>query len=85
MAEVRRSVQRDTGVGIPPTHLARIFDAFYQVDNSATRQYGGAGLGLAIAKSFVDAHGGRIDVHSRPGQGTEFSFTIPLEQALKAS
>ncbi len=74
---------RDTGVGIPPAHLSRIFDAFYQVDNSATRHYGGAGLGLSIAKSFVEAHGGRIDVHSRQGQGTEFSFMLPTEQALK--
>ncbi len=70
----------DTGVGIPSECVARIFDPFYQVDNSATRHYGGAGLGLSIAKSFVEAHGGRIDVFSRIGNGSEFSFTLPLRQ-----
>jgi len=72
----------DTGVGIPSEHLNRIFDAFYQVDNTATRKYGGTGLGLSIAKSFVDSHGGRLKVTSAVHHGSEFSFTLPLEQAL---
>ncbi|MEE2758324.1 MAG: HAMP domain-containing sensor histidine kinase [Myxococcota bacterium] len=76
---IKVSVQ-DTGKGIERQHLIRIFDAFYQVDNSVTREYGGAGLGLSIAKNFVEAHGGRIEVFSRMGQGSTFSFAIPLTQ-----
>ncbi|MBV71293.1 MAG: hypothetical protein CMH52_08080 [Myxococcales bacterium] len=76
---IKVSIQ-DTGKGIERQHLVRIFDAFYQVDNSVTREYGGAGLGLSIAKNFVEAHGGRIEVFSRVGQGSTFSFAIPLTQ-----
>ncbi len=68
---------RDTGIGIPTDQLDKIFDAFYQVDGSSTREYGGAGLGLAIAKSLVEAHHGVLRVESVVSKGTLFSVTIP--------
>lgn len=67
----------DTGIGIPDNQLDRIFDAFYQVDGSSTREFGGAGLGLSIAKNLVDAHHGRIRVESTPGSGSRFVVTLP--------
>ena len=68
----------DTGAGIPAEHLPRIFEKFYRVPGS--RSHGGAGLGLAIAREIVVAHGGQIDVESRPGRGTTFTFTLPTAQ-----
>src|SRR5262249_25384982 len=62
----------DTGIGIAPEHLPRLFDTFSQVPGGAS---GGAGLGLAIAKRIVEAHGGRIWAQSEPGRGSVFSFT----------
>ncbi|MCS6797754.1 MAG: ATP-binding protein [Myxococcota bacterium] len=76
----RRAVEltvSDTGIGIPESERGRIFDAFYQVDGSSTREHGGAGLGLAIVRRLVEAHGGRIDVESKVGQGTTFRVVIP--------
>jgi signal transduction histidine kinase len=70
-----RFVIRDNGEGIPPEHLARIFEKFYRVP--ATRHTGGAGLGLAIVREIITAHGGQIDVSSEPGKGTSFTFTLP--------
>src|SRR5262249_19502239 len=67
----------DTGIGIPEPAIRRIFDRFYQVDASTKRKYGGMGLGLAIAKSIVDAHRGRIEVESKIGEGTIFSVFLP--------
>jgi two-component system, NarL family, sensor histidine kinase BarA len=71
---------RDTGIGIAEAERAKIFDAFYQVDGSSTREYGGAGLGLSIAKSLVDAHHGAIRVESELAKGTTFFVTLPETQ-----
>jgi PAS domain S-box-containing protein len=68
---------RDTGVGIPADELGRIFEKFYRVDNPLSMKAGGTGMGLAIVKSLVEAHGGRIWVESEVGAGSTFSFTIP--------
>ena len=68
----------DTGEGIPPEHLNRLFDRFYQVDKARSRSGGGAGLGLAIAKSLVEAHGGRLTIASTVGKGTTVSVRLPL-------
>ena len=67
----------DTGPGIAPEHLPRIFDRFWKKETSGTK---GTGFGLFIAKGIVDAHGGRIWVESRLGQGTAFYFTLPLAE-----
>jgi PAS domain S-box-containing protein len=76
--EVRISV-RDQGIGMTPEQAARSFDKFYRVDSSDTA-VPGMGLGMAIAKGIIEAHGGRIQVASEPGRGTTFSFTLPSEQ-----
>jgi PAS domain S-box-containing protein len=68
---------RDTGVGIPQQEHGRIFEKFYRVDNPLSLQAGGTGMGLAIVKSLVIAHGGRVWVESQPGAGSTFSFIIP--------
>ena len=73
----------DTGIGIPAPALQRIFDRFYQVDGTSKRKYGGMGLGLAIAKSIIDAHKGSIDVESSVGQGTTFVITLPALQEVQ--
>ncbi|NLE46119.1 MAG: response regulator [Chloroflexi bacterium] len=70
---------RDTGIGISADVLPHVFEEFYQIDRSLHRQHGGAGLGLAICKRFVEAHGGRIEVESQEGIGSCFSFRLPLE------
>ncbi|MES9905789.1 MAG: ATP-binding protein [Sedimenticola sp.] len=70
----------DTGHGIPGKDLPYIFEKFHQVDSSSTRKAGGTGLGLAITKLLVELHGGSIEVTSRPGEGTEFNFTIPYTE-----
>jgi histidine kinase len=77
-AAVRFSV-RDTGLGIAPEHLPRVFDRFYRADSARTRAAGGSGIGLTIARAIVEAHGGRISAASDgPGRGSTFTFTLPL-------
>ncbi|MFC5652022.1 ATP-binding protein [Paenibacillus solisilvae] len=69
---------RDNGVGIHEEHLSRLFERFYRSDLSRGRKYGGAGLGLSISQSIVEAHGGEISVRSRIGQGSEFDVIFPV-------
>ncbi len=68
----------DTGEGIPEKELPEIFERFYRVDKSRTRTTGGSGLGLTITKRLVEAHGGSIEAYSEEGEGSRFSFTIPV-------
>jgi two-component system, NtrC family, sensor histidine kinase KinB len=70
---------RDTGRGIAVEHLPRLFEKFYRIPGES--RAGGAGLGLAIVREVIAAHGGHIDVASRPGQGTTFTFTLPGSHA----
>ncbi len=72
-----RVAVRDTGIGIAPDKKSKVFEPFYQVDSSSTREYGGTGLGLAIVKNFVEAHGGMVWVDSEIGKGSAFNFVIP--------
>lgn len=68
----------DTGEGIPPDDLPYVFDRFYRADKSRSRTSGGSGIGLAIVKQLVEAHGGRVRAESQPGQGTSIAFTLPI-------
>jgi NtrC-family two-component system sensor histidine kinase KinB len=79
-----RFLVADTGEGIPAEDLPRIFDKFYRI--ATTRHSGGAGLGLAIVREIITAHGGQIDVASEAGKGTTFTFTLPTgERELAGS
>ncbi len=75
---------RDSGCGIPPDELDRVFDRFYQVEKVVTRKTGGTGLGLAIVKNIVEAHGGRVWIESQVGEGTTVSFTLPATDPVPA-
>lgn len=77
----------DTGIGIPEDQLDRIFERFYQVDQSLVRRFGGTGLGLALCKSIVEVHGGTISVESSIGEGSKFTVWLPTkvpQRALRA-
>ncbi len=76
---------RDSGIGIPPEKQQVIFEAFSQADTSTTRRYGGTGLGLTISARLVAMMGGLLTVTSEANQGSEFSFTLPLQSAAQAT
>ncbi len=69
----------DTGIGMTPEQLARLFERFVQADNSVTRRYGGSGLGLALTRGFAERLGGTIEVESEVGKGSTFRLRVPLE------
>jgi signal transduction histidine kinase len=71
----------DTGPGIPPEHLPHIFDRFYRVDSGRSRDQGGSGLGLNIARWIVESHGGSLTAESTPGSGATFTARLPLHSA----
>ncbi|MBD0389776.1 MAG: response regulator, partial [Nostoc sp. C3-bin3] len=79
--EVLEITVSDTGIGIAPDKLERIFESFEQADGSITRTYGGTGLGLAITKRLVELHGGELRVESTVGKGSRFTFTLPLSKS----
>ena len=72
---------KDTGVGIPPEHLKRIFERFFRVDKSRSKEKGGTGLGLAIVKHILEAHDSKVSVLSTVNKGSIFSFKLPIGQS----
>lgn len=77
-------VVSDSGIGISRDQVAKIFEPFFQVDSSSTRAFGGTGLGLTLAKAYVEAHGGHIWVDTSPGQGSTFTATFPAAEPMPA-
>jgi len=75
-------VVQDQGEGIAPEHLARLTERFYRVDKARSRHTGGSGLGLAIVKHALSHHDAQLEIESRVGQGSRFSFLIPARMVV---
>lgn len=75
----------DNGIGIKPQHIELVFDMFHQADSSVTRSFGGTGLGLALARKFVEMHGGRIWVESEWGKGATFTIAMPIRSVTSCN
>ena len=75
----------DDGIGIHARHVQKVFDRFFQVDEHLTRKHGGMGLGLSVAKSMIELHGGRIWVKSEEGKGSTFTFLLPIDGMIPPS
>ncbi len=75
----------DTGIGIPKDQIDAVFRSFEQVDSSASREYGGTGLGLAVTRQLIELHGGTIQVESQVGKGSAFTFTLPVSKTMPDS
>jgi signal transduction histidine kinase len=73
---------KDNGMGLTRRQMRKIFDKFYQVDQTLARKAEGCGLGLSIVKFIVDAHKGKIDVESKPGKGSTFTVSIPVQEKI---
>ena len=76
---------KDSGIGIPADRTDKIFDRFYQVDSSQTREYEGTGIGLALTKELIELHKGKIEVNSKEGEGTEFIIILPYNNLKSTS
>jgi signal transduction histidine kinase len=76
-------VIRDSGIGIPDERISEIFEPFHQLDSSATRRYQGTGLGLAMVRRIIEAHGSQIKVKSVVGKGSQFEFDLPVSENIK--
>ena len=70
----------DDGIGFEEDLIEEIFEPFHQLDGSSTRRYGGTGIGLALAKQIIEAHGTILKVRSKPGKGTRFDFSLPVKR-----
>jgi two-component system phosphate regulon sensor histidine kinase PhoR len=75
-------VVSDTGIGIEPQHISRLTERFYRVDRGRSRETGGTGLGLAIVKHVLERHGGRLQIESRPGEGSHFAARLPMRRVV---
>jgi heavy metal sensor kinase len=82
---VAKIIVRDQGVGISAQDLPRVFERFYRVDHARTREVGGAGLGLPLVKTYIEAHGGSVDVQSELGKGSTFTILLPRAERPKSA